>query len=804
MKTRTHRRHWFWLFGILALLVGVYPRPAHAGSSLGLRAASPAPGAVVIIAPNTIRLDFSQAPPDTLQVGVLNSQGQSVATAPASIRGTMATIPLHLAAPGVYTVLAGPSSYTFTYWHGGALPPSLLEAAAGGPSTSPIRPLVQWSWALCALESLILMGGIPIAFGAGDGRVLRSLRPVGVRAGLMLAAAALVGDVAHVAGILQVPWFDAWTTPFFGPLLHTGLSVAWLWIAAAGLVAAVAWAGGTRAAPLGALASLTALAGCIWAVPVLHSSGAWATILAAVAGISLAIVFGRLPFTLRQSRPANISVYAFGILGLCATGGLLGLALRHNLASWIAFAFGMGPLLVLATVLRRRPLPAVRWMWVVSAEFALLVSLLAIGRTAVTAPMAERVLAPISSWAWTQSAHGATLSLQTANPGPNTLRLRIPGSNASEVSLVLSDRDAADLQERISVHRTAPGTFIVVTDALSLVGNWTVQVPSGPSFAVTLTAPSGKACVSGFVGFTAAVAHLGSPVTALAVTPNDPTEALAATATDIYRTRNSGLNWTPVPTRPAGTISALAIGRYGAWYALTAQGVMVSNTSGATWSPLASLPGAATAMYLPLFPSGNPGWAVSGGLLHQEVLQLNAHGGYSSVWRAGQSLPGTITSMVSLPAVSGSPPLLAGGPNGLWQSSNGGQSWRNVTVNAIQQVVLGPNNTAWAVETGGIAVYTWSSVEGWQPNQTAIEDPPGTPSSVAVAQAGNAVFAADPDQGLFATTNGGNTWQSVGCPTASPELLAGTYWPDTTTAPGTPALVYVADASGDLVALSAP
>lgn len=802
MKTLVYYRHW--LFGILAVLALVCARPAQAASPLGLRAASPAPGAVLTMAPDRIRLDFSQPPPSTLQVDVMNRQGQSVETAPVTIQGAVATIAVHLATPGIYTVLAGPSSYTFTYWHGGSLPPPLLEAAAGGPSASPVRPFVQWSWAVCALESLILVGGIPIAFGSEDRRLLRSLRPVGVRAGLVLAAAALIGDVAHVASILQTPWLSAWASPFFGPLLHAGLGDAWLLMAAAGLIEAVAWTGGTKAAPLGALAGLAALAGCIWSAPLLQTGDVWGLILAAVAGISLGTAFGRLPFTLRQSRPANAAVYFFGVLGLCATGGFLTFGVQHNLTSWMAVALGTVPLIVLASILRQRPLPAMRWIWVVGAECGLLISLLAIGRIAVTASTVERVLTPITSWAVTQKANGDTLSLQTATPGPNTLRLRIPGSKASEISLQVSDRDASGLQEKLSVHRTTPGTFIAVTDALSLVGNWTIALPGGPSFAIALSAASGKACVSGFVGFNAAVAHLGSPVTALAVTPNDPTEALAATATHIYRTRNSGLNWIAAPSRPAGTILALAIGRYGTWYALTSEGVMVSKTSGSTWSPLSALPGVATAIFLPLFPSGNPGWAVIGGMLHQQVLQLNAHGGYATVWHRGAALPGTVTSLVSLPASSGPPPLLVGGPNGLWQSSNGGQSWQSITTAAIHQLALGPNDTAWAVESDAISVYTWSAASGWQRNPTPLKDPPGTPASVAAAESGNTVFAADPGQGLFATTNGGSTWHSVGCPTASPELLAGTYWPDTTTAPGTPALVYVADASGNLVALSAP
>lgn len=768
---------------------------------------SPAPGAIITAPPQAVTVPLTGQTTDPT-VWVLDTQGTNRTTAPAVVQGDAATVPVRLDGPGVYTVLYGggdgppTASYTFTLWRGGPLPPVLAEAARGGPAAGNPAPGV-WLWSLIAfVMMLVLVGGIPHAL-SGGGSGSRPLRRVGARAGVGLALSSLLAACYRAASLLRLPLPRAIHSPLFIPLLMAGLGPAWLVAAAAGLVAAIAGLAG--GAIIAVPVALVAMFACLFSVPLLAAHPVLIPL--AVVGCLLGGgSAGALPFTLRNGRgqagPGPIVLLAaswaalLGLLYFAHRTGALSLARADAVA-----AVGVIGIVLLASARgRRRSRPAA------ACQLALVIGL------GLCAPLAVRTLArepaPEVPGTVIGARAGTSIAVTSVAPGANTVTVSLPRGSApsTAIDLSVSNPEQPALDRTLTLPRARGGTYLVTTDALSIPGRWQLSVQGAvtTTFALILPQTLPTSCTTGFLGFRAVTAHLSHPVTATTTMPGDPERALVASGERIYVTRDGGLTWVPVPGWSRGTVTALAIGEYGRWYALTPGGVWSTVDSGATWQAEAGIYGAATAAYLPLYPAGNPGWLAVGGRIYEQGLGRDVYGGTVAIWLGSFPLPATATAVASLPPVTtgASAPLLVGGPSGLWGSLNGGYSFQKLASTAVTQLVGGPNDTIWAVGPEGLSAYSPTS-GSWQ---AVLPSPqsglPAPATSVALDPAGD-VFAAVPGQGLFERGAAG-PWRSIGCPGATPTLLTGTYSVGSPVPPGTPPLVYVADDQGNLVALQSP
>lgn len=768
---------------LCALCTLIPAAAAQAATPTGAASAifRPSPGAVLTAGPSSVTVRLGTAPGHPAQVQLLNEQGDERAGATLFRRGDTLTVPVSAGKAGTYTILwtAGlrHGASTFTVWRGGALPPSLQDAAYGGPTAAPAG-----LWA-AIFTALALAGGLAALGATAAARPGAARRSAG-----LLASAALLAALDHTALAADRGYPALLASRLFPLLLLRGVALDGLFAAALAVVAALLQA---RTRLVAAALQAAALAALLATVPAVRTGpflGVWLT------AVGMALWVGGAAGPGRRT-PG----WRWAGLGLAAATAATWLPWGH----WPPAHADPLPLLgtglalaavALAVLPRTRP----------AAPALGLLALVAFGPTmAAPSALARGPLPQHTPWALTVRSGDETLRTSRLQPGATLLQVAAPLAHGAVLSLLLAHPGSPSVTSRLSATRLAPGLYGV--DAmLPLPGAW--RITAGRArFTLTLDGSAAGACRT-FSGRAARWVNLGAPVRALAVDPGDPRVALAATAAAVFATSNAGRTW--VPTHgPTGTV-ALTIGRYGQWWAATADGLQTSRTGGAVWRPASGLSGPAAAVTTPLYPAGVPVWSLIAGMLYQRTTQLTFTG-LQGTWAPAGPAPAGTTALWSLPpppaafaqtsatpaAAALSPPLLATGSSGLWWLPGPGQGWRRLLRDPVSDVSAGPN-ALWATAANGL--YTAPYPAG--PWQRLPQVAAGVTQVAASGPAGQTLFLARPGSGLLESTDGGRRWTNAGCPVGTVTLMRGTYMSGRATGPTAPTL-YLADADGDVVAV---
>ncbi len=763
-------------------------------------AVRPAPGVVLTSGPRAVTVHFPASPAPPVQLQVLDTRGDERA-GPVGVRGTVAQVAVAAMAPGTYTVLwstgQAQGASTFTVWRGGPLPPSLARAAYGGATAVPPGFWLDL-WTTVALAgALFFLGG---AAGVGGAPRHGTAR----RGALSLIAGAVSAALERVALAADAGFPRLLRSPLFPALVGRGVALDGLLAAAVALLGLVAL---PRRRPLAIGAAALTLGLLVATLPPLRT-GALLPAWAAAAGLALAA--GGLPgLSRRRTQEARTATRWIGA-ALAASGGVV-LFLRVVAAGPalsagpLPLAAGLGTLAGLialaCAVLPRPPRGAAACgalsLVVAAAAFSPVLTRPAPGvRGALT-------LRGNGTPGVSVSSGGVTLRLSSARAGANTVEVLDGRTDTPLLPLTISLVGGPRVSGTVGAVRMAAGVYAAATTAFSVPGTWRVTV-AGRTLAVRVGGNSLGACRS-FPGRAARWAALGGPVLALTAAPGAPDTALAATARGVFATSNGGRTWTLAGD--PGRTTALAVDRYGQWWAATPAGLRTSQNGGVSWLPVPGLKGAAGAVFTPVYPSGVPLWAVVGGSLFERTWQTTFTG-LQTTWGLAATVPAGAALFTAVPPAvpqagqagaarwQGQPvSLLAGGPGGLWQSTSGSASWARVLSAPVRDVAVGAG-ALWAAGPDGLyaaahAAGPWRAVQGL-----------GGATAVAVGgPSGGTLFAARPGAGLLRSTDGGRTWTSAGCPVGTVTLLAGTYERGRPAPLSPEPVVYLADARGDVVAV---
>ncbi|HKS81945.1 MAG TPA: hypothetical protein VJR23_10615 [Candidatus Acidoferrales bacterium] len=347
----------------------------------------------------------------------------------------------------------------------------------------------------------------------------------------------------------------------------------------------------------------------------------------------------------------------------------------------------------------------------------------------------------------TASVSYGTLSTAWQSAGPRAIHILNGIPAAGKLDALAVDPTSALV--------TIPGTQIQIHSLMYVGGG----IYNGPPTAsgVYKTTDGGQTWTSMSNGLT------DPAIGSLWLNPQTPTTLVAASWTQgLYQSTNSGQSWTL--TGPYGSSTALLqIGN--TLYAGTGQGIYSSSDNGGTWTqleptatPVRSLATSGTAIYAGLddgsvIVQAAPGGAwqkntpdTSGGVTSESITvnPQNAQNAYS-VEMGYYNVPDFFTT------------------------SNGGSSWSAVSANAlnasVQVTAFDPLSSTIYI---GADVYFGKSTDGgntWQQMAAPNGSNPGAwyDERLIVPDAGgiSGDVMVTADQGLYLTTDGGASWESL-------------------------------------------
>jgi photosystem II stability/assembly factor-like uncharacterized protein len=253
--------------------------------------------------------------------------------------------------------------------------------------------------------------------------------------------------------------------------------------------------------------------------------------------------------------------------------------------------------------------------------------------------------------------------------------------------------------------------------------------------------------------------HIGTVIDAMAVDPATPNVLYIATNYGIFRSTNSGANWTSknggIPRNAIFSVLVIHPRNPAIIYAGSNLGVFKSSNSGESWSNV-GLSG--TNVVVVAIDPQSPTNIYAG--THDGVFKSTDGGGTWNEVINGLPIPAILDLAID---PSASAILYAGNAYGVWKSTNGGETWDWIGLadSIVVTVKVNPQNSA------VLYAVTWSegmyrSSDGgahWQSvnnglTSMAIYDlviDPGEPTIV---------YAATRD-GIFKSTNGGETWSKA-------------------------------------------
>jgi photosystem II stability/assembly factor-like uncharacterized protein len=292
----------------------------------------------------------------------------------------------------------------------------------------------------------------------------------------------------------------------------------------------------------------------------------------------------------------------------------------------------------------------------------------------------------------------------------------------------------------------------------------------------------------------------GAPVRGFAVSAEDPEVVLAATDAGLYRTEDAGRSWRrasgagvpALPTRvsmdpgvPArvylgtrgggvlrsddggasflrttlgsGEVRALAVDpRDHVVWAATEHGLFRSGDRGFRWTPVAGIPDQVLALAIDAEgPSTRLFAATAGHGLHA------SHDGGAS-WHPTKLESGHLTDVVVSPGARGR--ILASSPDGVFSSTDGGNSWKLARVGPIEALAsLGPD--AWAAGGPRGILRADSAGKGWTESNAGLAA--ASVFSLAALDGPRTVLVAGTAHGILRLDEGKPWTRLLGTPDAS-------------------------------------
>lgn len=357
---------------------------------------------------------------------------------------------------------------------------------------------------------------------------------------------------------------------------------------------------------------------------------------------------------------------------------------------------------------------------------------------------------------------------------------------------VQAEVESLDMEMGTATVRLAPGgsgRYTGSTDAFSMAGGWQVVLTlrssarpgaaaagrpaaEGPSFQARFqlsVAPPGASPDCSWAidpALRPRRTDLGAPVYAIAPSPRSAATLLVGTGDGAVWSRDGGRSWHRVALARGRAVEAAAIAPDGrTWYLGAGDRFWLSTDGGVHWRA-GRAPGRSVAAILP--SPWHPGglWAAT-----EAGIAYSPDRGRS--WRllAGSPQLRGVIALAADPDRTGR--LFAGGAEGLLRSDDGGRSWRLVERRArlAYRILVLPRSVVWAAAMDSGA---WVSHDGggsWEEADQGIFVK-GL-MGLAAWEGGRQLVAGSMGGGLARSRDGGSTWQTVACPTATVFYLTG-------------------------------
>ena len=231
---------------------------------------------------------------------------------------------------------------------------------------------------------------------------------------------------------------------------------------------------------------------------------------------------------------------------------------------------------------------------------------------------------------------------------------------------------------------------------------------------------------------------------------------------DVYHSSNLGEVWTH--TLLGGHINAMAVntsspGSPSVFAASAGGGLFRTMDNGTTWTHISNVFNDQSVLSLLVTPDGSGGTFIIAGTF--DGLWISTDNGNSWI-EANNGLDPLVLSLGAIPNVTGGPTLLAGTFSGVYRSTNNGASWiaANSGLTNLEIRSITPSGTNAFVGTQGGGIFassnngvTWSEVNNGLTNTTVwrVFALPGLPGNI----------LAGTNLGIFHSSNGGQTWSSI-------------------------------------------
>lgn len=210
----------------------------------------------------------------------------------------------------------------------------------------------------------------------------------------------------------------------------------------------------------------------------------------------------------------------------------------------------------------------------------------------------------------------------------------------------------------------------------------------------------------------------GAVVEAFVIDPNNNAVIWAATSAGLFKSEDSGSSWEPIDGGLSNQIEEVAVNpkNSNVVYAVAEQGVYKSSDAGVNWTHIYTSTGS---------------YAIAVDPLNEDVV------------------------------------LFGGQMGGIWRSTDGGTSWQqaqgDLPTDMVREIVFAPSaaHIVYAAGFDGL----WRSIDNgltWAPAHDGFVAPPMLYSVAVDPYDAQVVYIGTGNDGIYKTTNGGDSWVPIG------------------------------------------